>query len=245
MSEDGKILHGKVDHKRIKAILFDVDGTLSNTDDQMVMRVARMLAPLSFLFSEKKPDRFARWIVMAVETPSNFIYGIADRLGLDAPFSKFMAQLSGGRSAGKSGDSHFYIVARVKEMLERLSLHYPMGIVSARDADSTQRFLEHFGLIEFFEVVVSAQTCEHTKPFPDPIIFAAKQLDVNPEACLMVGDTVVDIRAGKSAGAQTAAVLCGFGTYRELKRAGANLILSTTPDVADLLLDETIPDSVG
>ena len=56
-------------------------------------------------------------------------------------------------------------------------------------------------------------------------MWAAQQMQVKPEECLMVGDTTVDIRAGKSAGAQTVGVLCGFGTERELRRAGADLNL--------------------
>jgi phosphoglycolate phosphatase-like HAD superfamily hydrolase len=52
----------------------------------------------------------------------------------------------------------------------------------------------------------------------------------------MVGDTTVDIRAGKAAGAQTAGVLCGFGSERELRRAGADLILPTTGQLDEILL---------
>jgi len=51
----------------------------------------------------------------------------------------------------------------------------------------------------------------------------------------MVGDTIVDIKSGKSAGAQTVAVLCGFGTEKELKRVGADLILSAAPDIQSIL----------
>jgi phosphoglycolate phosphatase len=54
----------------------------------------------------------------------------------------------------------------------------------------------------------------------------------------MVGDTVVDILAGKKAGTQTVGVLCGFGEKRELERAGADLILPSTTDLADYLLDQ-------
>jgi len=50
-------------------------------------------------------------------------------------------------------------------------------------------------------------------------------MNVSPENCLMIGDTTVDIRAGKSAGAQTVGVLCGFGEEPELKQMGADLIL--------------------
>jgi len=52
----------------------------------------------------------------------------------------------------------------------------------------------------------------------------------------MVGDTTADIIAGKSAGLKTVGVLCGFGERTELERAGADLILNSTADLADLLL---------
>ncbi|MBN1262672.1 MAG: HAD family hydrolase, partial [Anaerolineae bacterium] len=57
-------------------------------------------------------------------------------------------------------------------------------------------------------------------------------LGVAPEACAMVGDTVVDVRAARRAGAWSVAVLCGFGEEPELRRAGAHWIL---PGTADLL----------
>ena len=52
----------------------------------------------------------------------------------------------------------------------------------------------------------------------------------------MVGDTTVDVYAGKRAGAQTVGVLCGFGQRDELERAGADAVVERTPDVAGLLV---------
>jgi phosphoglycolate phosphatase len=52
----------------------------------------------------------------------------------------------------------------------------------------------------------------------------------------MVGDTIVDIHAGRLAGTQTAAVLCGFGQREELEHAGADIVLVDTTDLVDLLL---------
>src|SRR5450756_1035468 len=88
------------------------------------------------------------------------------------------------------------------------SMRYPLAVISARDARSTHLFLDQFELTPFFQVIVTGQTAEHTKPYPDPVLFAAQALKVPPESCLMVGDTPVDIRAGKTAGAQTVGVLC-------------------------------------
>jgi phosphoglycolate phosphatase len=85
-------------------------------------------------------------------------------------------------------------------------------------------------------VIVTGQSAEHTKPYPDPILFAARKMNVKPEECLMIGDTTVDMRAGTSAGAQTVGVLCGFGEEPELVRFGADAILKNTSELADLLL---------
>jgi phosphoglycolate phosphatase-like HAD superfamily hydrolase len=123
----------------------------------------------------------------------------------------------------------------VDEMLAALKGHYPMAVVSARHEKSTMRFLEQFDLVPYFDAIVTGLSAPHTKPFPDPIFLAAKRMGVRPEECLMIGDTTVDIRAGKSAGAQTVGVLCGFGEEQELLAMGADLIISTTPKVTEVL----------
>ncbi len=61
-------------------------------------------------------------------------------------------------------------------------------------------------------------------------------MKVAPEDCLMIGDTTVDIRAGKRAGAQTLGVLCGFGEEKELRKYDADLILDTTAELDKVLL---------
>jgi phosphoglycolate phosphatase-like HAD superfamily hydrolase len=81
------------------------------------------------------------------------------------------------------------------------------------------------------------------KPHPEPLLFAAREMGVQPEECLMIGDTTIDIRTGKSAGAQTVGVLCGFGTERELVAAGAGLVLPTTSDLLAFL--QPAEDSLG
>ncbi len=237
MIRDEQFITGEIDRARVRGLLFDVDGTLSDTDDHMIEGVSKILAPFSFLFEKKDHRRFARWLVMATETPANFFYGLADTIGVDAPLARIYNWLSQKQHPKNIGRKHFTIIPGVKNMLYQLSEHFPMAVVSARDSISTERFLEQFDLKPYFQAIVTSQTCRHTKPYPDPVLFAAQKLRVDPKACLMIGDTIVDVQAGKSAGAQTLGVLCGFGTGRELIRAGANLILSCTPDLLKILLD--------
>jgi phosphoglycolate phosphatase-like HAD superfamily hydrolase len=215
--------------ERIRALCFDVDGTLSDTDDVYTEKVARLLPHFLFL----DPPRAARRFVMWVESPGNALIGLPDIFGLDDELLGFWEWLNRNRPRPMK---HFQMVPGIKEMLERLRGKYPMAVVSARDDRSTRAFLDQFELNRFFQEIVTALTAEHTKPYPDPILYAAEKLDVPPENCLMIGDTTVDIRAGVAAGAQTVGVLCGFGEKKELKHRGADLILETTSELADVLL---------
>jgi phosphoglycolate phosphatase len=99
-----------------------------------------------------------------------------------------------------------------------------------------QAFLDQFNLRPYFKVVVSALSATRIKPHPAPVLYAAEHLGLHPSQCVMIGDTTVDIHAGRRAGAQTAGVLCGFGEREELQLAGADLILDTTPQVLDTLV---------
>jgi HAD superfamily hydrolase (TIGR01549 family) len=217
---------------RIRALCFDVDGTLSDTDDVIVERLADLLKPVHFLFPKRNVKRVARRLVMASEAPANFLIGVPDILHLDDEMFALADWIA--RKTG-SKPKKFWLIPGVKEMLVELNKRYPLAVVSVRDSRTTKMFLEHFDLLPLFKCIATAQTCEHTKPYPDSILWAACQMNVPPEACLMIGDTTVDIRAGKAAGAQTVGVLCGFGEEAELQRRGADIILSTTAELAQVL----------
>jgi phosphoglycolate phosphatase-like HAD superfamily hydrolase len=223
-----------LDLSRIQAICFDVDGTLSDTDDQWVASLEQRIGSLRRIFPRGEVRPFARWAIMCAESPGNLIYHLLDRANLDAQLGRAYSYLS-QRSVGRKPRS-FLLVAGAALAIARLHSRYPLAVVSARDAGGTYAFLEQYEMTKFFAAVASALTCRYTKPYPDPVIWAAGQMSVAPENCLMVGDTTVDIRAGRAAGAQTVGVLCGFGQEAELRRAGADLILPCTSDLADILL---------
>jgi HAD superfamily hydrolase (TIGR01549 family) len=217
-----------LDIPRIKALCFDVDGTLSDTDDLYSIKFSQLLP--GFLFPD--PTHLARRLVMWVEAPGNALLGMTDTIGLDDEMVVLIDWISRNR---KLPDKKFLLVPGVDLLLSQLKGRYPMSVVSARDEKGTMRFLEQFDLLKHFEVVVTGLSARHTKPYPDPILLAAHKMGVKPEECLMIGDTIVDVRAGKSAGAQTVGVLCGFGEEGELRRMGADLILPITSELARVL----------
>lgn len=217
----------QLDLARVRALCFDVDGTLSDTDDLYTARVTRLLP--RFLFRD--PERVARRFVMWIESPGNALMGIPDRFGLDDELAAVVNWMYRHR---RKRWKRYLLIPGVDAMLAQLHGRFPMAVVSARDERGTRAFLDHFNLTRYFDVVVTALTAAHTKPYPDPIIYAAQKMGVAPESCLMIGDTTVDMCAGKSAGAQMVGVLCGFGEEEELKRRGADLILKSTAEVGEL-----------
>ena len=217
---------------RVRALCFDVDGTLSDSDDYYVAQIAAHMKRLRVV---PHPQRTARRLVMWMESPGNALLGLADTLGLD---NQLIAAIDWGHRRRRRPGRQLPVMAGMSEVLTALHSCFPMAIVSARDEVSTMTFLEQANWRNHFDSIVTALSAPHTKPYPDPILLAARQMNTSPASCLMIGDTTVDVRAGKAAGAQTVAVLCGYGEEDELRRAGADLILSKTADLREVLLDQ-------
>ena len=217
-----------LDIPRIKALCFDVDGTLSDTDDLYSNHLSDFLPQILF----REPKRLARRLVMWAEAPGNALLGMTDTIGFDDEMFALINWMSRNR---KWQEKQFLIVPGVDLLLRQLKGRYPMSVVSARDERGTIRFLEKFDLLNYFDTIVTGLSAKRTKPYPDPILLAAYNMGVRPEECLMIGDTTVDMRAGKSAGTQTVGVLCGFGEKEELLRMGADLILPITSELVQVL----------
>jgi N-acetyl-D-muramate 6-phosphate phosphatase len=233
-----------LDLTRVRALCFDVDGTISDTDDHIVAQLAAAIDRIPGV-SGRRSELLARQVVMGLETPVHGAYALLDRLGLDVPVSKLREGLRATKQRGNDpghtrnpeaiDEVPHEMMAGVQEMLKTLHKFYPMCTISTGGARRVERFLEHYGVRDLFTAVVGAQTTRRMKPHPEPLWYAAEKMGVAPEHCLMIGDTTIDIRTGSAAGAQTVGVLCGFGTEDELKAAGAGMILRTTSDLLAVL----------
>jgi len=222
-----------LDRTRVKGLCFDVDGDLLRGAPAWVERITRGLAPISGVFHKANPRRFARWLVMFTESPMNFASSILDALSMDDEIGRLYDRMRRKKGALKT---NFLLMDGAADLLAAAHARYPLSVVSARDDNTIGTFLDLFNLKQYFVEVVTNQSCPHTKPYPDPVIDAAQKMGLAPQECVMIGDTTVDILAGKRAGAQTVGVLCGFGTERELRRAGADVILRDLHDVYQLLI---------
>ena len=232
-----------LDFRRIDALVFDVDGTLSDTDDHLVTQIAEAIDRLPFL-GGRQATWLARRIVMGAESPVNAAYGAIDRYGLDDELAALKGLLERARHQRYRAQEHpveaadevpHDMVPGVEQMLHDLSRRYPMSAISTGSEPRIRTFLDHHGVLGHFTAVAGAQTTPRMKPYPDPLLFAAGAMDVEPERCLVIGDTTVDMQTARACGAQAVGVLCGFGTEDELVREGADEILATTSDLVGLL----------
>jgi HAD superfamily hydrolase (TIGR01549 family) len=222
--EAGEIYPGEID-----AILFDLDGTLIEPDNEALDNLTRRLQPLQRFLPKRDAAWAARRILMSTEGPANSLLTFLNRIGLDDSFFDLGDRLR--RMQGLHTPLNFRPVDGVGEMLHDLSHRYHLGLITTRCCAHAEAFLKQQGLADLFEVVVGREDTWRIKPHPSPVLHAAERFELVAERCLLVGDTTTDIYAARSAGARSAGVLCGLGTEAELEGAGADLILSTTSEL--------------
>lgn len=217
--------------ENIEAILFDLDGTLVETDDMAVARLARRIRPIL----RDRSEWLARWLLMKAETPGNLFVTGLDALGLDERMMWLTDRLR--RRRGVYPAYEFRLVEGVEKLVEGLKDRYQIALVTSRSRYHIDQFSSRFPDIgSAFVTTCGLQDTRRLKPHPAPIQLAAERLKVSVANCVMVGDTTVDVQAARRAGAWSAAVLCGFGERRELERAGAHVVVDSTADLLALLL---------
>lgn len=213
-----------VQQHNVNAILFDLDGTLIETDDHLEARLARWPAFLAQRVSEETRRRLARRWLMFGEGFVNSFVTLLDTLHLDELVLRWGDRLQ--RLGGMRDREHFVAVDGTPEMLRGLSQRYRLGIVTSRNARDAVTYLTQFGLTSYVAAVITRDDTRRLKPHPAPIRMAAETLGVPVTQCVMVGDTGVDVRAAKAAGALAVGVLCGFGEREDF--GDADLVLEST-----------------
>lgn len=92
-----------------------------------------------------------------------------------------------------------------------------LGVVTTKTGLYSQELLEHFGVMDAFEVLIGRENVTHAKPHPEPVLAAMRHLDASADACWLIGDTRLDTQAAKAAGIPCVGVLSGYGSEAELR----------------------------
>lgn len=211
---------------KIKAVVFDVDGTLLNTFEHIVQAFEVVLPEHGVA-----PDREAIRLVIG-KTLVDCYKALVPEGDHDA-----MAKLH--HETQQTPEMYGLIVAYagLRETLQELK---GSGIKNAvqtnRSKHSINLIFDHVGIHDLFDIIVTPQDVTHPKPDTEGISLIAKQLGVAPGNMVMVGDTPIDVITGKNAGvAKTIGLTHGFGSKEELQKSGADHIVDNLSAIRPII----------
>ena len=209
----------------IKGVIFDLDGTLIDTIDDIGNSTNLMLEELGFKTYGRKDYKlmvgngFRNLVISALPD------GSSEEL-VDKAYDRFVYYY----------DLHYKDTScpydGIISLLKELNAKGVMIAVNSNKRDDYTKALikQLFGDVNFIEVVGQREGVP-SKPSPDGAKIILDAMNLNNEEVVFVGDTKVDIATGKNAGLKTIGVLWGFRDRQELETAGADDIVATPKEI--------------
>jgi pyrophosphatase PpaX len=207
---------------KIKAVLFDLDGTLRDTREVIYPAMEHALK-IHAAYVPTRED-MAAYIHHHTEVHKNF--------AADVPLNVFTTTLN-NRAAELMATVAVY--EGVIETLGQLRLAgYKTAIVSS--AINVPESLQALHIDTYFDTLVGGEDTIKHKPDPEPVVFALHRLEMEPRAAVMVGDLAADVQAAKAAGVKAVVgVTHGFGSRTSLEEAGADYLIDQLSELPDIL----------
>ena len=179
----------------MKAILFDLDGTLINTNDLIVETINKVAQ--SYL---------GRGVT---EKELHMVYGKVlieqMRILADDKHEEMVDEFR--RIYRENMDEQTTLFEGIKEVLDKLhEMGIPMGVVTNKGRNGVVHALLKFDLEKYFKVIVTADDVDDGKPHPEGIIKASGELGIDIDDIVYVGDTYNDMKSAEAAGVMSAFV---------------------------------------
>jgi len=216
---------------RIGCLLFDLDGTLVNSRADLVTSVNLTLAEL-----HREP--------LAADMVASFVGEGVSKLierALSASFKHPPAadEVEAGVDIFRRHYGlHLLDETRpYSEVAETLTYFHalPMAVITNKPAAFILAILDGLGLREHFKAVLGGDHLPERKPHPAPLLEAARLCQAQPDECLMIGDSRVDIMAGRAARMRTCGFTGGFRGRAELEEAGADFLIERFGELREVI----------
>ncbi len=186
--------------KDITTLLFDIDGTVLNTDEFIVQATENALRTVGY----SVPDRSVINKTIGIPFPEYYIIlsGASDKIdALVEAHRNFQYQ-------------NYHLVKLFPNSLATLKTlqekGYKMAAVTSRSNKTSIQTLVDAGIFDLFDKIISFEDAHARKPDPAPLLKALEYFHELPENAVMIGDSDLDIQAGKNAGTKTVRAVYGF-----------------------------------
>ncbi|HEY7953705.1 MAG TPA: HAD family phosphatase [Polyangia bacterium] len=213
----------------LRAVLFDLDGTLIDSERQNAESVGRVLAARGRPLSDEE-----REFVIGHGWAEIYRHLHAAG-GVDLSYDelKHLAAVEREKIVAKEG---LDILPGAVHAVERLSARFDSTVVSGSSRAEIALILRVLGVGIHFPWFIGAEDTERGKPAPDGYLLASDRLGIAPAECLVLEDSTAGIRAGRAAGMRVVAVRAG--NFAAQPQDEADRVVDTLEDVDDRLLAE-------
>jgi phosphoglycolate phosphatase len=214
-------------------ILIDLDGTLIDSVPDLAYCVDEMMKQLGM--PTRGEDAVRNWVGNGVErlvrrALVNAIEGEPDETLFEKAYPIFL-ELYKENTSQRSR-----VYPGVKEGLDWLRANdYRIGCVTNKAEAFTIPLLKDKELYDYFEVVVSGDTCSKKKPDPEPLLYAAEKMGVTPDHALMLGDSKSDVKAARAAGFHIFCVPYGYNHGEDIRDYNPDVVISSFADLPKYL----------
>ena len=209
-----------------KSILFDLDGTLTDSGEGII----NCAAPALEHFGIPIPQRDALRVFVGPPLHDTFRqFGVPE----DQVDEAIRIYRSRYVPIGKFENTPY---PGIRELLEKLRAQgHRLFVATSKPEDMSVEILEHFDLARFFDRICGA-SLDRSRSSKDAVIAYLLQQHGAGEQMVMVGDTVFDILGAAAHGIPTIGVSWGYGDVSEMQKAGAVAIVNTMDELLNALL---------
>jgi len=215
--------------KLFKAVVFDFDGTLADTKDDITKAVQEALSDIGCVvddhFVERRIGLGGRLVIKEALEDNKISYN-------DSLIEKLVARAVRARLKFLNGVKLF---DGAFELLGALHNRIRIALATMSSRDAIDILLRERGLAKYFEVVISADEVLKPKPAPEIFLKCADKLGLDPKDCVVVEDSVFGVQAAKAAGMKCIAVASGAYTAEELRSKGSDLVVTSINDREEIL----------
>jgi phosphoglycolate phosphatase len=219
----------------LRAVLFDLDGTLLDTAADIARALNRVHAERGWatLPVSDVSRMIGRGSPILIERAAAALGHSVSAEEQAHMVERFFEHYGSLEESNESDAQAYAGVADTLEMLHRIGM--PIAVVTNKQQRFAKALLERLNLIRFVGVIVGGDTCERRKPDPQPLLFACQSLGVSPSEALMVGDSINDVTAARAAHIPVVCVPYGYNEGQDSRTLKCDAMIATLAELPALL----------